>query len=728
MDVWGRDVDARATIARGETRVVALMRRDPSLKPGDLFQNQYAIRGVLGAGGHAFVYRAYDEVMAREVALKLIEISPESGADRTRRARREAQVLSRLNHPNVVGVHSAGVNDDGWIYIVMELLHGPSLRAVLQEFRTLSTAEALLIGAQIAEGVHAAHLLNTIHRDLKPENVILERGNRVRVIDFGVAKYELPDAQTTQRDIVPGTLLYMSPEQVQGVRVTPCADVFALATIVYEMIAGIRPAFIGLEVVDLNTVTYQLINTMPPRLDTFVPGVPSYVGRTLHHMLAKNPKDRLQVMAEAASLFRGHLERVLAEGGELVSVIRELAMLSAAPQPTGAAGPHEHTTRRGEDAPLQVADGLTKPVTYPAALALAAQPTLTTAQLQLQAQPAAPLVSDHQSASGLPSSPTLTVPSAPPPPGLAPAQRIAQAAAPRDASAGAPLVERVSAPLVPSLNQTLPFGEPSRTIDGVRRALAEPTPPPFDVRAPEEARPATPTSPGYTTAISSESSSSSQRPLAGAQWPFAGVSTHPLFGRVLSAGLLVGTALGVAAGFTALSLRHGPRNPEGSLRPQAAVAQSSVQVAAVSEPVSAITASAPAEAPSATSVSTASTSPAPVETGKPQPRADAAEKVARAPSKALAVSASATRASVPLPRGAATGGAANVPNAPLVATRPQAKALPRPAPPEDWMPSSGLSDVPSEKRSSLVNGGQRKKELLIKSKPPKPLFGAENLQ
>jgi len=334
------------------------MRRKPSLKAGDIFQNQYEILGVLGAGGHAFVYRVYNQILGYEQALKLIEIPTDAAADRRRRARKEAQALCGLRHPSVVGGEGAGVTPEGSVFILMELLRGPSLRAVLDEHGKVNLVEALSLCAQIAEGVHAAHLLKIVHRDLKPENIIVEAGNRARVIDFGIAKFDAPDAETTQRALVLGTTHYMSPEHIQGMTVTPPSDIFALGTIFYELVAGIRPNLVGLEVIEPNTINYRLLHVPPTYLDLLVPGVSADLAEFVQKMLAKNPDERPESMAIVAQELRKFAASISADGAR--AVVRDLALVTAV---DSRRWEHEHTTRRAEPlradlAPPAIPDGV----------------------------------------------------------------------------------------------------------------------------------------------------------------------------------------------------------------------------------------------------------------------------------------------------------------------------------------------------------------------------------
>jgi serine/threonine protein kinase len=291
--------------------------------PGEQFQ-KFEIRRLIGRGGHAYVYHGYDGFLDRHIALKVIPDPIERGRDLQRRAQLEARVLCKLQHPNLVHVYDAGTIDDEIVYLVMELLEGRTLRDVFREYRSLSVAEILRIGAQIADGVQTAHESNAIHRDLKPENVFVQPGNAIKVLDFGIAKLLGASNQTTQKDLLHGTMLYMSPEHLQGFGVTPRSDIYALGTILYEAVAGGPPCLLGVAEPTIRELAWIQISRIPTPLDELVPGVPHYVARGIQRMLAKDPADRFASMAEVGALLRSYLARLEAESPGALTFGREL--------------------------------------------------------------------------------------------------------------------------------------------------------------------------------------------------------------------------------------------------------------------------------------------------------------------------------------------------------------------------------------------------------------------
>jgi serine/threonine-protein kinase len=319
-------------------------------KPGDRLLGNYQVLGLLGRGGHAFVYECSDSLLGQHVAIKVIPNPPERGQELTRRAREEAKVLHRLDHPNVVSVNGSGELADGMAYIVMEKLDGLTLRDVLRRLGRLSVAEALHVAAQIAEGVAAAHGQNVIHRDLKPENAFVQCGNQIKVLDFGVAKFLGYGVETTAKHLFHGTLLYMSPEHLQGFGVTFRSDVYALGTMLYEMIAGQHPCLIGVEAPTAEKLAWIQVSRVPPALDKIVRGVPDEVVRMVKRATAKQSAQRHASMRELGDAIAAALERFLAGAHFEQTVMRDLVTHSR-PEPA-----HEPLTHaeRGSTVPFSL--------------------------------------------------------------------------------------------------------------------------------------------------------------------------------------------------------------------------------------------------------------------------------------------------------------------------------------------------------------------------------------
>src|SRR5215467_6718525 len=200
-----------------------------------LIGGRYALFDVLGTGGMATVWRARDEVLGREVAVKVL--SPQYAADPAFRTRfeREARHVASLSHPRLVTVFDCGV--DGTVpFIVMELVAGRTLRQILDDAGVLPPDDAVTIAAAVCEGLEAAHAAGVVHRDIKPANIVLS-GGEVKLLDFGIARLE-DSAGRTRTQAVLGTAAYLSPEQAAGQPAGPQADLYALGCVLFEMLTG----------------------------------------------------------------------------------------------------------------------------------------------------------------------------------------------------------------------------------------------------------------------------------------------------------------------------------------------------------------------------------------------------------------------------------------------------------------------------------------------------------
>lgn len=315
------------------------------LQIGQIFKEKYRVLSLLGKGGHAWVYHGHDPFLDRHTAIKVIPRPADSTRDMRKRAQREAQMLLKIKSDNVVGFIDAGMTDDDGVFIVMELLRGRTLREVIHHFGRLDLREALQIGVQIAEGVEAAHKCEVIHRDLKPENVSVLDDNAVRVFDFGIGKFIGPGAVTTQRELLLGTMMYMSPEQLQGLPASIRSDIFALGTLLYEALSGYLPCKIGMAEPTWNAMIFAQVDRSPPLLDELVAGIPNFAARAIQRMMAKAPADRYASMAEVAAVLRALLERLDRESAGPRPATRQLWLVAPATAP-GTALSEQTTVER----------------------------------------------------------------------------------------------------------------------------------------------------------------------------------------------------------------------------------------------------------------------------------------------------------------------------------------------------------------------------------------------
>ena len=264
---------------------------------GALVANTYEIKRLLGRGGMGTVWEAHHaRLPGKRVAIKVLHPEVARDADSLARFRREAEIASRIGHPNIVDVHDFNELDDGTPYLILEYLEGCSLDERLRH-GPMPIAAVVSVARQVASALRAAHREGVIHRDLKPQNVFLVRttdgdGNETemaKVLDFGISKIRGSQTVQTQDSAILGTPQYMAPEQATGAHrsVDARTDVFALGAMVYEMLAG-QPAFIGQTIPE---VVFKVVYEEPTPLDQLAAVSPA-IARAVHVALAKKQDDR----------------------------------------------------------------------------------------------------------------------------------------------------------------------------------------------------------------------------------------------------------------------------------------------------------------------------------------------------------------------------------------------------------------------------------------------------
>ena len=266
----------------------------------------YEIIGPLGAGGMGQVFRARDTRLQRTVAVKILHEAGALDPVRQQRFAREAVAASALNHPNIISVYDVGVEGDT-PYLVSELIEGTSLRNEMLRGR-LPLKRVLEVTQQIADGLAAAHEAGIVHRDLKPDNVMITADDRVKIVDFGLAKADGSDetvlaAHTktqTAEGVILGTVPYMSPEQARGAKADFRSDQFALGVMLYEMATAMHPFQRETSVQTLSAI----IAEEPPDPAQATPPVPLAVRLLLRRLLAKNPRERFAHTADLAAELR----------------------------------------------------------------------------------------------------------------------------------------------------------------------------------------------------------------------------------------------------------------------------------------------------------------------------------------------------------------------------------------------------------------------------------------
>jgi serine/threonine protein kinase len=256
---------------------------------GQVLLETYRLERLIAEGGMSAIYEARHVRVPKRFAIKVLRAGH---AEALTRFRREAEIVASLDHPNIVRLVDHSVTSDGRPYMVLELLDGETLAARLARERRIGLDETVRIARQVAAGLARAHAHDVTHRDLKPENLFLTREGTLKVLDFGVAKLRKAP-ELTGVNMMVGTLAFMAPEQVTGAAVDPRTDQFALASIVYGMLAG-EPAF----EIDgpIATQATRILTHQPPDL----PEVPDAVNRVLGRGLAKHPHERFATIDEFA--------------------------------------------------------------------------------------------------------------------------------------------------------------------------------------------------------------------------------------------------------------------------------------------------------------------------------------------------------------------------------------------------------------------------------------------
>jgi len=318
---------------------------EAALKPGTLV-GPYQITTLIARGGMGIVYRATDTRLDRQVALKTLASLGVADELRVERFLREARITASLDHPNIVKVFDVGTHD-GQPFMVVELLEGETLRQRLDR-GAVAESDVRRIGIEIARGLVAAHAAGLVHRDLKPENVFLTRAGLTKILDFGIAKLAPETVRRTRSastltGILLGTPGYLAPEQIQGREADGRADLFALGSILFEMLTGQR-AFACENTVD---TLHAIVHESPPDLMRERTDISASAETIVWRLLRKAPEDRFQTAADlvwALEQPSTQAERVRARIEPATALEVLTPESAAAGAPTGTAVPERHAT------------------------------------------------------------------------------------------------------------------------------------------------------------------------------------------------------------------------------------------------------------------------------------------------------------------------------------------------------------------------------------------------
>jgi serine/threonine-protein kinase len=265
--------------------------------PGTIL-GRYQIKEKIGAGGMGEVFRAHDQNLDRDVAIKVLPPGTLGDESARKRFHKEALALSKLNHPNVATIHDFGT-EQGVDFLVMEYIAGITLSEKIGG-RPLPEKDVVILGTQLAEGLSAAHEQGVVHCDLKPGNLRLTDRGRLKILDFGQAKLRLPVTPTaptesvSEMQVMAGTLLYMAPEQLLGRESDARTDIHGAGTVLYEMVTGKQP----FAEIERARLIGAILNTPPRPVTTLNPGLSPELGRIIAKCLEKEPGNRFQSARE----------------------------------------------------------------------------------------------------------------------------------------------------------------------------------------------------------------------------------------------------------------------------------------------------------------------------------------------------------------------------------------------------------------------------------------------
>lgn len=281
---------------------------------GKRLDGRYEIHELLGVGGMAYVYKAYDNIEKRWVAIKILKEELAGNSDFLRRFRNESKAIAVLSHPNIVKVYDVSFGDRIQ-YIVMEYIDGITLKQYIEQQGEIKWREALYFTVQILRALQHAHEMGIIHRDIKPQNIMLLEDGTIKVTDFGIARFSQAETQT-MTDKAIGSVHYIAPEQARGGYINDKADIYSVGVMLYEMLTGQLP-FVADNAVSVAIMQMQAEPTPPSRIN---PSIPKGLEEITMHAMEKNPAQRFPSaadMLEDVERFRRNPEIVFHYGEQV---------------------------------------------------------------------------------------------------------------------------------------------------------------------------------------------------------------------------------------------------------------------------------------------------------------------------------------------------------------------------------------------------------------------------
>ncbi len=269
---------------------------------------KYEIVKLIGKGSVGEVYKAFDPIIDRFVAIKVLFPEMIENKEYFSRFKKEIRAQGKLIHPNIAVIFDVGFID-GKYAIIMEYIDGISLRQYMRRHKIVTLRNFFAITSQICDGLQFAHSQGVIHRDIKPENIFISVDGVVKIIDFSIAKLHSSNVTATDMNMLLGTAPYMSPEQINGGDITPAVDQFSLGIVCYEMITGTRP-FDGITVAE---TAINIVSKKASSIVHFNPMVDEELNGIIQKLLAKKPEDRYEDLVEFRKVLKEYFRKLSPE-------------------------------------------------------------------------------------------------------------------------------------------------------------------------------------------------------------------------------------------------------------------------------------------------------------------------------------------------------------------------------------------------------------------------------
>ena len=283
----------------------------------DLLGERYELIEKIGSGGMADIYRALDQQLQREVAVKILRDPLAKDPTFQENLIYEARAAANLSHPNIVTIFDFG-RDEDLLYIVMEYLSGTDLKTLIRRRKRLSPPEAVELMKKISDGVGYAHRAGLVHCDLKPQNIMVTTDNKVKITDFGVSRALASIEPDEKTDIIWGSPQYFAPEQASGGAPSPASDVYSLGAILYEMLTG-QPPFVAENAADLAQL-HLTARPVPPR--SIEPGIPEPLQQIVLKVLEKEPSARYRTANQLGRILTNiNLTAIAGENPPVIEVL-----------------------------------------------------------------------------------------------------------------------------------------------------------------------------------------------------------------------------------------------------------------------------------------------------------------------------------------------------------------------------------------------------------------------